>query len=67
MQQFSKWNNGYKYLLMIIDIFSNFGWRVPLKNKKDEIVAKAFNQIFKKIEFQNTCGLTKGKNFGTKI
>ena len=44
---------------MIIDIFSKFGWIVPLENKKGEIVAKAFN---KKIEFQNTCGLTKGKN-----
>ena len=43
MQQFSKWKNGYKYLLMIIDIFSKFGWIVPLKNKKGEIVAKAFN------------------------
>ena len=39
MQQFSKWNNGYKYLLMIIDIFSKFGWIIPLKNKNGEIVA----------------------------
>ena len=63
MQQFSKWNNGYKYLLMIIDVFSKFGWIVPLKNKKGETVAKAFSRVFK----ENTCGLTKGKSFITKI
>ena len=48
MQQFNKWNNGYKYLLIIIDIFSKFGWIILLKNRKGEIVAKVFNQIFKK-------------------
>ena len=47
IQQFSKWNNGYKYLLMIIDIFLKFGWIVLLKNKKSKIVAKAFSHIFK--------------------
>ena len=26
MQQFSKWNKGYRYLLMVIDVFSKYGW-----------------------------------------
>ena len=26
MQQFSKWIKGYKYLLMVIDVFSKYGW-----------------------------------------
>ena len=47
MQQLSNWNKGYKYLLMVIDIFSKFGWIVPLKDKKGETVTKAFQQIFK--------------------
>ena len=47
MQQFRKWNNCYKYLLIIIDIFSKFVWIVLFKNKKSDVVAKAFNQIFK--------------------
>jgi len=33
---------------MIIDIFSKYGWIVPLKNKKGEPVAKAFKQLLKK-------------------
>ena len=48
MQKFSKWNKGIKYLLMVTDIFSKYGWIAPLKDKKIESVSKAFDEIFKK-------------------
>ena len=48
MQQFSKWNKGMKYLLIVIDVFSKYGWIKPLKDKKTESVSKAFKEIFKK-------------------
>ena len=47
MQQFSKWNKGCKYLLMVIDVFSKYGWIIPLKDKKGETVKEAFQSIFK--------------------
>ena len=47
MQQFSKWNKGIKYLLMVIDVLSKDGWIKPLKDKKTETVSKAFDEIFK--------------------
>ena len=47
MQKFSKWNKGIKYLLMVIDVFSKYGWIKPLKDKKTESVSKAFDEIFK--------------------
>ena len=47
MGKFSKWNNGVRYLLMVIDVFSNFGWIEPLKNKKAESIVEAFNKILK--------------------
>lgn len=34
MQKFSKQNKGYRYLLIVIDIFSKYGWIEPLKDKK---------------------------------
>lgn len=38
-------NDGYKYLLVVIDIFSRYGWVIPLKSKKPADIIKAFNQI----------------------
>ncbi|DAC81738.1 TPA_asm: integrase [Stylophora coral adintovirus] len=46
MQKFAKWNKGYRYLLMVLDIFSKYGWIVPLKNKNGESVAEGFKKIF---------------------
>ena len=46
MQSFSKFNNGTKYLLMVIDVFSKYGWIVPLKSKTGVDVANALSKIF---------------------
>ena len=43
----AKFNKGYKYLLMIIDVFSKYGWIVPLKTKTGIAVTNAFTQVFK--------------------
>ena len=45
MQKFSKWNKGIQ--LMVIDVFSKYGWIKPLKDKKTETVSKEFDEIFK--------------------
>lgn len=46
MQRFTRQNKGYKYLLMIIDVFSKYGWIVPLKNKTGLSVTAAFKTLF---------------------
>ena len=38
-------NDGYKYLLVVIDIFSRYEWVQPLKDKCSNEVVKAFNKI----------------------
>jgi len=48
MQAFSKSNRGVRYLLTVIDVFSKYGWMLPLKDKTGKSVADAFKQIFKK-------------------
>ena len=45
MQQFSKWNKGYRYLLMVLDLFSKYGWIVPLKDKTGDNVTEAFKSL----------------------
>ena len=47
MQAFSKYNKGVKYLLTVIDVFSKYGWIMPLKNKTGMEVASALEKIFK--------------------
>ena len=46
LQAFSKFNQGVKYILAVIDIFSKYGWLVPLKNKTGKAVANALKEIF---------------------
>ena len=41
-------NDGYKYLLVVIDIFSQYAWIKPLKNKTAKEITTAFNQILAK-------------------
>ena len=47
MQEFKEHNEGYTFLLLVIDIFSKYGWVVPLKNKEGKTVAEALKKIFK--------------------
>ena len=47
MQAFSKFNRGVKYLLGVIDVFSKYGWLIPLKDKTGKSVASALETIFK--------------------
>ena len=42
MVKFSRWNDGVKFLLMVIDVFSKYGWIEPVKNKNGETIVKAF-------------------------
>ena len=66
MQQFSSWNKGYKYILMVIDVFSKCGWIIPLKDKKGESVTIAFKSIFKEGRRPQYLWVDKGKEFYNK-
>ena len=66
MQQFSKWNKGFRYLLMVLDVFSKYGWIVPLKDKKGETVADAFKTIFKEGRKPQYLWTDKGKEYYNK-
>lgn len=47
LRPLSRYNDGNNYLLTVIDIFSKYGWAIPIKKKTGEEVTKAFKQIFK--------------------
>ena len=45
MQTMAKENDGYRYLLVCIDVFSKFLWVIPLKNKMGPSLVEAFKEI----------------------
>ena len=65
-KRFSKWNKGIKYLLVVIDVFSKYGWIKPLKDKKTETVSKAFDEIFKSKRKPQMLWTDEGSEFISK-
>ena len=47
MQYFARGNKGFRYILMIIDVFSKYGYAIPLKNKTAAEMVKAFKKLWK--------------------
>ena len=47
MQNLSRYNDGYRFILTCVDVFSKRAFAIPLKDKRGASVAEAFEQIFK--------------------
>ena len=45
MQLLSKFNEGFKFLLCVIDIFTKYVWVIPLKDKKGISIVNGFQKI----------------------
>ena len=43
---YDKWNNGFRYVLNVIDIFTKYLWSFPLKNKSTSVVAFNLQNLF---------------------
>ena len=65
MQAFSKDNNGIKYLVTVIDIFSKSVWIVPLTRKTGQEVANAISSILKERSSSKTW-VNRGREFYNK-
>ena len=65
MIPFAKFNKGFKYLLMVIDVFSKYGWIIPLKTKTGITVSNAFKELFKE-RIPTRLWTDKGKEFYNK-
>ena len=48
MQSVSKFNKGFRLLLCISEVFSKYGWVVPLKDKKGVSIVNAFQKVLDK-------------------
>ena len=41
MTKYNFWNNGYSWIINIIDMFSKFAWSIPIKNKTAKEVTES--------------------------
>ena len=60
-------NRGYRYVLVIIDIFSKFGWTVPLKEINAITVKDTFEIILINSKKPNLIETDRGKEFSNNI
>lgn len=63
MSAYARYNNGYKFLLTIIDIFSKFAWAVPIKSKSGKDTAKAMHSVLAKGRVPKKLHVDQGKEF----
>ena len=57
-------NNGFRFLLCVIDILSKYAWVVPLKDKKGVSIVDAFQKILDKSRRKpNKIWVDKGSEF----
>ena len=61
-------NRGYRYVLVVIDNFSEFGWTIPLKNKYAQSITDTFSEIIKSSNREpNLLETDDGKEYVNKI
>ena len=64
VQLISKFNKGFRFLLCVIDIFSNYDWVVRLKDKKGVSTVNAFQKTLKQSNRKpNKIWVDKGSEF----
>ena len=63
MDSISKYNNGFKYILTVIDVLSKYAWAETIKTETVENLVKAFEKILKKGRKPETFHTDKGTEF----
>ena len=67
VQNLSRFNKGYKYLLTCVDIFSKHAWVVPLKTKQGQELVKAFQTILSSGRKPNKLQTDQGTEFLNRV
>lgn len=62
MHKYSAHNSGYNYILTLIDVFTKFGWCVPLKTKQGKEISKELGKILSESPCKDL-QTDKGKEF----
>ena len=67
MQKYARQNKGFRYILVVLDIFSRYAWARPIKNKTGPSVKNAFQDIMSDGTKPNKLWTDKGTEFYNKV
>lgn len=67
MVKFKKSNQGVRFILVVIDVFSKYLWLRPLKDKKGSSVVKAFESILTEGRIPKRIRTDKGQEFRARV
>ena len=67
MNQYPNENNGYNYILTIIDVHTKYAWAIPLHNKESKNVSIEFEKLFKKYGRPEHLWTDQGTEFYSSI
>ena len=68
MESTASENDGYKYVLVVLDVFSRYAWMLGMRTKSNEECIKAFQTIFKNAPFPKRMRTDRGTEFtGTPV
>ena len=62
----SKYNNNYKFILTVIDIFTKYAWAIPLKNKSGLSKTNGFKTILSEGRKPDKLWVDRGSEFCNK-
>ena len=66
MIKYATYNDGLKYILVIVDVFSKYLWLWKLKGKTGESVAEALSNIFRESRIPNRIRSDMGQELRSK-
>ncbi len=67
LKALAKYNRGFKYLFMCIDVLSKYMWGIPMKNKTPETSIAAFREILKSGRKPWRVCSDRGSEYGKKF
>ena len=66
MQALASLNDGFRYVLTAINVFSRYAWAAPIKNKGGAAVTEAFQELTAGERYPRSVQTDKGKEFLNK-
>nr|XP_022908059.1 uncharacterized protein LOC111419480 [Onthophagus taurus] len=67
MIPYARQNSGYRYILVVIDVFSKYAWAVPVKTTSGKDVTKAMKSSLKDANVPKNLQTDQGKEFYNKV